>query len=48
MTAFMQYVKELYGPGYVEITQPSMEEIYQNTDAHTPIIFILSPGADPT
>lgn len=43
-----EYVLELFGDFYINVTASSMEEIYQSSDSHTPVIFILSPGADPT
>jgi dynein heavy chain len=45
---FTEYVIEIFGDNYVNITTSSMEEIYHSSESHTPIIFILSPGADPT
>jgi hypothetical protein len=36
------------GQFYDEVAQSTMDEIYGESDEFTPIIFILSPGADPT
>ena len=46
--AIKTYVAENLGQFFVESPAVSMEEIYADTDAATPIIFILSVGADPT
>ena len=48
MNAFMHYVKDQFGSFYVDILQSSMEEVFEASDSYTPIIFILSSGADPT
>ena len=36
------------GSFYVESLNPSLSNIMQETDNKTPLIFILSQGADPT
>jgi hypothetical protein len=33
---------------YDEIATTNMDEVLRDSDERTPIIFILSPGADPT
>lgn len=41
------YVESTLGPKFVENNPVSMEEVYSDTDSYTPLIFILSAGADP-
>ena len=48
MFAFQNYVLEHMGKFYVESPPVTMELVYQDTDYKTPLIYILSPGADPT
>jgi dynein heavy chain len=48
MFAFKNYVRTHMGQYYVEAQTVTMDSIYQDTDMHTPLIFILSTGADPT
>jgi len=46
--AFQLYVLANMGKYYVESNSATMEVVYADTDARTPLIFILSTGADPT
>lgn len=39
---------EAMGPAYVEPVTDTIESIYDGMDAKTPVIFLLSTGADPT
>ena len=48
MFSFKSYVKVHMGQYYVESQPTTMESIYKDTDNLTPLIFILSTGADPT
>jgi dynein heavy chain len=48
MFAFKAYVRVHMGPFYGESQPTTMEAIYRDTDCLTPLIFILSTGADPT
>lgn len=48
MFAFKKYVRNHMGTYYVEAQTTTMESIYVDTDQFTPLIFILSTGADPT
>ena len=48
MFAFKNYVRTHMGRFYVEGQNTTMEGIYKDTDKFTPLIFILSVGADPT
>jgi len=42
------YVINTIGEYYVEGINVSIKDIYKDSDNRTPIIFVLSPGADPT
>ena len=46
--AVSNYVSTQMGQKYVETPPVDMQEIYNDTDFKTPVIFILSTGADPT
>lgn len=46
--AFTDYVNKELGQMYIENQAVSMEAIYHDSDQRTPVIFILSQGADPT
>lgn len=48
MFAFTDYVREELGRMYIENQAVTMETIYGDSDRKTPVIFILSTGADPT
>jgi dynein heavy chain len=48
MFGFSNYVENKIGKYYLEIPSINMNEIYIDTDVKTPIIFVLSSGADPT
>lgn len=48
MQSFSSYVVDQLGSFYDEIPLTSMDEVYEGSDERTPIIYILSPGADPT
>ncbi len=48
MFAFTDYVYHELGKMYIENQAVSMEVIYHDSDHKTPVIFILSQGADPT
>ena len=41
------YVDAIMGKKFTSNNPPSIEEIYNDTDHKTPLIFILSAGADP-
>ncbi|OMJ88621.1 hypothetical protein SteCoe_9401 [Stentor coeruleus] len=41
------FIKKTLGEKYVKIPPVTMEEVYSETTKRTPIIFILSQGADP-
>jgi dynein heavy chain len=46
--AFTDYVKDEIGQMYVEDQTITMKSIFADSDCKTPVIFILSQGADPT
>ena len=46
--AFTDYVKDEIGRMYIENKAVSMETLYIDSDPKTPVVFILSTGADPT
>ena len=46
--AFQNYVMDEIGKFFVESPSATMEVIYADTDVKTPLIFVLSAGADPT
>ena len=48
MFAFTDYVNTELGKTYIENQVTTMDIIYQDSDNRTPVIFILSQGADPT
>lgn len=48
MHSFSYYVVDEMGKFYDEIVTSNMENVYNDSDCYTPIIFILSSGADPT
>jgi dynein heavy chain, axonemal len=48
MKEFSNYVTFEMGSYFDEIKTTTMDEIYNTSDYKTPIIFILSTGADPT
>lgn len=48
MFAFTDYVFNELGKMYIENQAVSMETIFLDSDQRTPVIFILSQGADPT
>jgi dynein heavy chain len=45
---FSNFVEKKIGNFYLEIPTINMQEIYLSSDVKTPIIFVLSSGADPT
>ena len=46
--AVQNYVIDEAGKFYVENPTATMEVVYADTDVKTPLIFVLSQGADPT
>jgi dynein heavy chain len=48
LLAFTDYVKDEIGRMYIENRAVTMETLYSDSDCKTPVIFILSQGADPT
>ena len=48
MRGVASFVEQTMGKFYLESPDKQMELIYKDSDVKTPIIFVLSPGADPT
>lgn len=48
MFAFQRYVLVSLGQLYAESPVATMEALFNSSDRRTPIIFVLSQGADPT
>jgi len=46
--ANVNYVKNNMGSEYTEAPSTTMDTVYRDMDEKTPLIFILSTGADPT
>lgn len=42
------YIIKTIGQQYLEAPNVSMRDLWKDSDNKTPIIFVLSPGADPT
>lgn len=47
MTAIRQFVEEHLGHNFISTGSFDLKEIYDDSTAKTPLIFILSPGTDP-
>ena len=43
----VEYIRKVLGEKFVKIPPASMDELYSETTKKTPIIFVLSQGADP-
>eukprot|EP01060_Flectonema_neradi_P002972 TRINITY_DN11858_c1_g1_i1.p1 TRINITY_DN11858_c1_g1~~TRINITY_DN11858_c1_g1_i1.p1 ORF type:complete len:4751 (+),score=995.77 TRINITY_DN11858_c1_g1_i1:132-14255(+) len=48
MLAARNFVSDVLGPEYANSPTPDVDHLADTTDPLTPIIFILSPGSDPT
>lgn len=48
MFGVVNYILQFLGQFYLEPPQVSMDTLYGDSDVATPIIFVLSQGADPT
>ncbi|OMJ74343.1 hypothetical protein SteCoe_26764 [Stentor coeruleus] len=48
LLAFIQYVKKSIGEFFTESPPATMDKLYADSDKQTPVIFVLSQGADPT
>lgn len=42
------YIIKTIGQTYLEAPNVSMRDLWKDSDCRSPIIFVLSPGADPT
>lgn len=47
MQSFSAYVADQMGSYYDEVPSSTLDSLITDSDERTPIIFILSPGADP-
>jgi dynein heavy chain, axonemal len=45
--AIDEFTKQVLGERFATPIVPNMHRVFQDTDYKTPLIFILSPGADP-
>lgn len=45
--AMNYFVDKTLGKKYTQIMPPTMDDVFKDTDYRTPLIFILSQGADP-
>lgn len=48
MFTLATYINKYLGSFFLESPNVSMRAIWEDSDNRTPIIFVLSPGADPT
>ena len=48
MFSFQKYVIDHMGQFFVESQSATMDVVYKDTSSYTPLIFVLSTGADPT
>eukprot|EP01119_Soliformovum_irregulare_P017766 TRINITY_DN5330_c0_g1_i3.p1 TRINITY_DN5330_c0_g1~~TRINITY_DN5330_c0_g1_i3.p1 ORF type:complete len:3685 (-),score=1128.16 TRINITY_DN5330_c0_g1_i3:1844-12898(-) len=48
MTIVQQYISERLGPKFVDVSSLDLSLIYENSTPYVPIVFILSPGENPT
>lgn len=48
MAAALGFIKEVLGENYIGHPACDLEAVYQSSAARTPLIVLLSPGADPT
>eukprot|EP00210_Caulerpa_lentillifera_P003766 g3598.t1 len=48
VSSISAFVTEKLGPEYIEPAPWNLDEVFPSTNYQTPVIFILSPGADPT
>jgi len=48
MFAFQLYIINHLGKFFVESPSVQMKQIYEDMDCETPLVFVLSTGADPT
>ena len=48
MFAISNYIKQTLGSFYLESPEVGMTKLFNDSDCKTPIIFVLSQGADPT
>ena len=42
------YISKTIGTFYLDPPNTTIKDLWKDSDSKTPIIFVLSPGADPT
>jgi dynein heavy chain len=47
-SALTYYISQTIGEKYLVSPNISLKDLWKDSDSRTPIIFVLSPGADPT
>jgi dynein heavy chain len=47
-TAMSYYITNTIGEPYLDPPNTTIKDLWKDSDCRTPIIFVLSPGADPT
>jgi len=47
-SAMAYYVSNTIGPQFLDSPNVTVRDLWKDSDERTPIIFVLSPGADPT
>ena len=48
VSAMGYYVSNTIGPQFLDSPNVTVRDLWKDSDERTPIIFVLSPGADPT
>ena len=48
VSAMSYYIGQTIGNAYLDPPNVTVRDLYRDSDCRTPVIFVLSPGADPT
>ena len=48
VSAMSYYISNTIGTPYLDAPNVTVRDLWKDSDSRTPIIFVLSPGADPT
>ena len=48
LLSVIQFIDQLLGKEFSQPKPPDLEDVYKESNARTPIVFVLSAGADPT
>jgi len=48
VTSMSFYISKTIGTFYLDPPNTTIKDLWKDSDSKTPIIFVLSPGADPT